>query len=107
VKVFDACPSQAEITAMGTSCRCISVPHVCRASWNRMGFRVRGDAVDELGDVAHDVALAHLVPSSAAVGAQSVEHEVEQAFGLLALFGLARCECDACEAREHVCGADV
>ena len=36
VNDFDACPSHAEITAIGKSCRCISVPHVCRASWNRM-----------------------------------------------------------------------
>ena len=36
VKAFDACPSQAEITAMGTFSKCISVPQVWRASWSRM-----------------------------------------------------------------------
>src|SRR5438045_721191 len=35
-EAFDACPSQAEITGISTSCRCMSVPHVCRASSNRM-----------------------------------------------------------------------
>lgn len=32
VNAFDECPSHAEITAIGTPSRCISVPHVCRAS---------------------------------------------------------------------------
>jgi hypothetical protein len=36
VNAFDSWPSHAEITAIGTSSRCMSVPHVCRASWKRM-----------------------------------------------------------------------
>jgi hypothetical protein len=46
VNAFDAWPSHAEITEIGTSCKCISVPHVCRASWNRM-WRTRG-VLDEV-----------------------------------------------------------
>ena len=41
VKDFEACPGEAEITAIGTSCKCISVPQVCRASWSRMWGRRR------------------------------------------------------------------
>ena len=51
VNAFDAWPSHAEITAIGMSRRCLSVPHVCRASRNRRWRTPAAFSIRAHGDV--------------------------------------------------------